>query len=761
MHKKLKTLIFSLGLGLLSTFVSQTVTYAAEKDVTVKIDKKYNSAKFTISFEKEGKYKATVISPKDEKTETVESKDKEGELVAVVQDVPTGEWKVHIESGSGEGLSLEELLNGAESSEDIPSSDDQDAEDTGEENSTASDEIGKVKVKVEGSYEELVGVEGDISVAEDITGLSMHFKDDDLVVTWTDKNIGNVDVVVSDSKTMQELARESVADRQFTLNIDEKMHPQILVTVVPSVSSGIEGAQHTYTLNVANHPNATVSFDDIAITNKDSIGAVAELNQPYKLQTVVNGVIVSTTDVLGVGSHDVTIPIENEENDIQLYLIDPDTKNMRSFSKHVTQDVIGPVFSVAKEMSGLVVNEKTIVFEGDIESGYDTFTINDADIKVEGDHTWKYEYELKEGINNISLVATDPAGNVSKYDATVTYEVPEEKPSIFVRLLPLFIIFAIGAVIYKKYELKKKKEQEELRKKKRRKGTKKKGSGSVREKLSEEEDDRILEGAHKTSIFEQIIMKINAAGKDREAVYVDDVPRKEFTIKDMDRYLARADSSKSPFILARILGKFGIGGDVAYTINDVVGAMVPFFVSLIFFICLVQATTCASASMEPTLMTGNTVFYNRLAYVNNDVQRGDIVNFWSDENGVYMAKRVIGIGGDEIRFKDGYVVINGLIADESDYLDPEIETNMYDTEAVFNVPEGYIFVMGDNREVSADSRFFDNPYIPVKAVKGKYMGQLPVSVVEDIIKPIKRLLSHKDTVTSDVDRDILSTLIEK
>lgn len=143
---------------------------------------------------------------------------------------------------------------------------------------------------------------------------------------------------------------------------------------------------------------------------------------------------------------------------------------------------------------------------------------------------------------------------------------------------------------------------------------------------------------------------------------------------------------------------------------------------IIFFSVIIRITIAASGSMEPTLKTGDYVIYSRLAYLFSDVKRGDIITFWSDEHNLQLSKRVIGIAGDIISFEDGYVHINGFIADESAYLSPDIETN---STRIFSVPEGTVFVLGDNRENSCDSRFFAQPYIPINNIEGKYIGTLP------------------------------------
>ncbi len=142
---------------------------------------------------------------------------------------------------------------------------------------------------------------------------------------------------------------------------------------------------------------------------------------------------------------------------------------------------------------------------------------------------------------------------------------------------------------------------------------------------------------------------------------------------------------------------------------------------VVFLNYVIMISTVESGSMEPTLMTGETTFYNRLAYISKDVERGDIVVFFEPMSKDFFAKRVIGLSGDKIEFFDGYVYINGKKLDESAYLNEDIDTNCADS---FSVPEGYVFLLGDNRENSKDSRFFPYHYISEDAIKGKYMFTL-------------------------------------
>ena len=85
----------------------------------------------------------------------------------------------------------------------------------------------------------------------------------------------------------------------------------------------------------------------------------------------------------------------------------------------------------------------------------------------------------------------------------------------------------------------------------------------------------------------------------------------------------------------------------------------------------------------------------------------------------FVVKRVIGVLGDVISFKDGYVFINNEMLDESAYIPHTVKTN---SEKQFVVPEDCCFVLGDNREKSLDSREFENPYIPRSDIQGKYMN---------------------------------------
>ncbi len=124
-----------------------------------------------------------------------------------------------------------------------------------------------------------------------------------------------------------------------------------------------------------------------------------------------------------------------------------------------------------------------------------------------------------------------------------------------------------------------------------------------------------------------------------------------------------------------------------------------------------------SGSMEPTLMTGDTIistaFYN--------IKRGDIICFKHD--GENLGKRVIGIGGDVITFSDdGVLIVNGERVEEP-YLACPNSTFPF-IEKQFEVPKGKYFVLGDNRLYSCDSRYWEDPYVDEKDITGEYLFTL-------------------------------------
>jgi len=190
--------------------------------------------------------------------------------------------------------------------------------------------------------------------------------------------------------------------------------------------------------------------------------------------------------------------------------------------------------------------------------------------------------------------------------------------------------------------------------------------------------------------------------------------------------------------------------------------IVALAVSLLIKTFLVQFFYIPSGSMENTLQINDRVAVNKIPFISKSIDRGDVVVFRDPSNwlpepyadnqnkviakikeglvlvGVlpnpakqYLVKRVIGVAGDNVVGKDGIVTINGKETDE-----PYIFTGHKPSELDFNVtvPEGKIWVMGDHRGASADSRYHqddvNNGFVPESKVTGRVVG---------IIWPIKNI----------------------
>lgn len=190
--------------------------------------------------------------------------------------------------------------------------------------------------------------------------------------------------------------------------------------------------------------------------------------------------------------------------------------------------------------------------------------------------------------------------------------------------------------------------------------------------------------------------------------------------------------------------------------------IVALAVSLIIKSFLVQFFYIPSGSMENTLQINDRVAVNKLPFISKSIERGDVVVFRDPANwlpepyadnqnkiiakikdglvlvGVlpnpakqYLVKRVIGVAGDNVVGKDGVVTVNGKKTTE-----PYIFAGNKASELDFNVtvPEGKIWVMGDHRGASADSRYHqddvNNGFVPVSKVTGQVFG---------IIWPIENL----------------------
>ena len=154
--------------------------------------------------------------------------------------------------------------------------------------------------------------------------------------------------------------------------------------------------------------------------------------------------------------------------------------------------------------------------------------------------------------------------------------------------------------------------------------------------------------------------------------------------------------------------------DIAQTLILAAAAFV------IVYMFLFRPFEVSGDSMYPNLKNSEYLITNVIGQRIGDPELGDIIVFKApNEPDKDFIKRVIGVEGDTVGLENGKVVLNGLLLDESIYLDDAVRTNggsfLIEGDET-TVPAGYFFVLGDNRSYSSDSREWG--FVPKENIVG-------------------------------------------
>ena len=130
---------------------------------------------------------------------------------------------------------------------------------------------------------------------------------------------------------------------------------------------------------------------------------------------------------------------------------------------------------------------------------------------------------------------------------------------------------------------------------------------------------------------------------------------------------------------------------------------------------LAEPVRVDGSSMYPTLLSGEPMFVEKVTYWDQAPQRGDIIICYYPGYRESCVKRVIGLPGERLEIRAGQVYINGGLLDESSYF----AGGMLTSDGTWAIGERELFVMGDNRNGSKDSRVDSVGPIPYDQVVGK------------------------------------------
>ena len=572
--------------------------------------------------------------------------------------------------------------------------------------------IGKVKVDIQ-AVTSSTQVIDEVPIAKDINGLEIYFKDDSIVAEWKDMSVGAVHASVYNTKNQMLLADEKIPDgtNYFEAELPADVE-QVTISLVPTASEEFDEAETIRTYLVNNNPNATVKFPTERFTNQDHISITAELNDSYGIEIYNNENLQQEIPAKSAGEYSYEVSLTGGSNIVKVYIVDADG-NKRSFQTEVIKDTTPPTLVLSESYTDVTTEDDTLTITGNVRD-CESVSVDGYDVEVRENGDFTYDVPLFAGQNGIDVIAKDQAGNETKYTANVT-RVEKKKGGLSSTSAPLLIMTAVfGAILFALYKL---------------------GFLNIPQKNSKVEGEQSKKELHGM-----------AEGKQKE--HSPSVQKKKKVIptdkKMKEEKTAEKKKKEKPVKKRDGKNKKGFNVELIYY------ACLP-AVAYIFVNFVVMIATVPSGSMIPTVNIEDCVIANRLAYLAREPERGDIVIFkdagrTNRPDDQFLIKRIIGMPGDTVSFKDGDIYVDDVKCVE-DYLSYDTETNTLQRDETFEVPEGSYFVLGDNRNDSVDSRYWDDPYVKREELRGKYLYSFHMPA------PLYKLIQFKDSPESAVVSD--------
>lgn len=165
---------------------------------------------------------------------------------------------------------------------------------------------------------------------------------------------------------------------------------------------------------------------------------------------------------------------------------------------------------------------------------------------------------------------------------------------------------------------------------------------------------------------------------------------------------------------------------------------------IVIYLFILTPNQVKGASMEPSFQSGDYILTSRVTYKMRSFHRGDVIVFKAPMNpDIEYIKRIIGLSGDKIMIENGNVFVNDKLLQEN-YI--SARTNLWEGGFIkegqaLTVPDNDLFVMGDNRPRSSDSREFGP--IPIDSVIGQvFYRYFPSNKIGSIKNPLATQFSY-------------------